>query len=119
MLKTLSLCLVFSCVFKTLSLARNREGSTMGVLSVEQTLRFFASTFLSFPAIQDMFLIGNPSDSALGSCIHGSNDFENCLVIELHDAAEDEAALFAGEFILCFCSNSPNPQVQLSMMARM
>lgn len=45
MLKTLSLCLVFSCVFKTLSLARNREGSTMGV-SVEQTLRFFAILFV-------------------------------------------------------------------------
>jgi hypothetical protein len=45
-----------------------------------------------------MFSIGNRSHSTLGSAIHsndGSNDFENCPVIELHDTAEDVSNLFS------------------------
>ncbi|KAJ4470453.1 hypothetical protein J3R30DRAFT_3537592 [Lentinula aciculospora] len=46
---------------------------------------------------RDMFSIGNPSKSVLGSCIHskgGPNDFENCPLIELHDKADDVGNLF-------------------------
>ncbi|KAF8826080.1 hypothetical protein HHX47_DHR6000588 [Lentinula edodes] len=49
------------------------------------------------PFFRDMFSIGNPSNSVLGSSIYskgGPNDFENCPLIELHDKADDVGNLF-------------------------
>ncbi|KAJ3852737.1 hypothetical protein EV368DRAFT_40372 [Lentinula lateritia] len=49
------------------------------------------------PFFRDMFSIGNPSNSALGSSIYskgGPNGFENCPLIELHDKADDVGNLF-------------------------
>ncbi|KIK60491.1 hypothetical protein GYMLUDRAFT_43809 [Collybiopsis luxurians FD-317 M1] len=47
---------------------------------------------------RDMFSIGKHTDSVLGASIHskdGTNDFENCPLIQLHDTAEDVGNLFA------------------------
>lgn len=61
------------------------------------------------PFFRDMFSIGNPSNSVLGSSIYskgGPNDFENCPLIELHDKADDVGnlfvALYDGPYVFSF-----------------